>query len=75
MKPHTMQRLKHDRFDMLTERCIVTGISRVDADDTELSPRLQRRALVLLQRQDAARSRRRRSRASRRWLAQWKEAD
>jgi len=75
MKPHTAQRLKHGRFDILTDRCIVTGMARVDADDTELSPRLQRRALVLLQRQDAARSRRRRSRASRRWLAQWKEAD
>jgi len=75
MKPHTAYLLQHGRFDILTERCIVTGMARVDANDTELSPRLQRRALVLLQRLDAARERRRHSRASRRWLAQWKEAD
>jgi len=69
MKPHTMQRLKHGRFDILTEHCILTGVSRADLDGADLTPRQTRQLLVLMQRQDAARNRRRHSRPRRRWLA------
>lgn len=70
MKPHTAQRLQHGRYDILTEHCILTGVSRADLDGAELTPRQTRQLLVLMQRQDAARNRRRRSRPRRRWLAQ-----
>ena len=70
MKPHIAQRLHHGRYDILTERCILTGISRADLDDAELTPRQTRKLLVLMQRQDAARNRRMHNRATRRRFAQ-----
>lgn len=75
MKPHIAHCLQNGRYDILTEHCILTGVSRADMDGAELTPRQTRQLLVLLQRQDAALNRRRHSRASRRWLAQWKEVD
>ena len=72
MKPHTAQRLQHGRYDILTEHCILTGVTRADLDGAELTPRQTRQLLVLMQRQDAARNRRRTNRARRRWLAQFR---
>lgn len=70
MKPHTAQRLQHACYDIITE-WILTGVSRADLDVADLTPRQTRQLLVLMQRQDAARNRRRRSRPRRRLLAYW----
>ena len=71
MKPHTAQRLQHGRYHILIKHWILTGVSREDLDGAELTPRQTRQLLVLMQRQDAARNRRRRSRPRRRWMAHW----